>query len=129
MNTHDFNSLIFINMRDFFTSNLFSIGEDVSDTIRREGAGILTDRWLVQFDFKNVDDYPCHFSHTIGEMYKDWMNDCEWVPENGAFIHNVQIICASPYKHWILKDEELDFQQFIEEVKYYFYIRLIPEFN
>lgn len=124
MTTHEFNTSIFTNMRYHYNEKAICpfIWNDIKQEYQ-ERRDELNQHWLVQFDYENVDGETKHFSRTIGVMYEDWWGQCIYVPENDALIRNVKVICNSVYTSWDLKDEELLFVDFIEDLEQYFNLK------
>lgn len=48
----------------------------------------------VQFFTYNVDEMLIPMCLSIDKLWADWYGDCNYVPENGAYIHALWIICG-----------------------------------
>ena len=118
VSTNKFNQLVFNDMINHLYNKCIN-REEIVGTIDflREKQVALETHWLVEFDFENIDGVSNYFSRTIGAMHDDWWGDCEYVPSNDTWISHVSIICNAPYKHWMLKSEQLSFGDFMEAVR------------
>lgn len=128
VSTHDFNSPIFRDMKEFFENNCVvcnSLLEKYTEQWKKECEQALDCNWLVEFNYYNDNEELCCFSKTIGEVYQDWWTKYDWVPENGTFIFNLRIICNSNYRMWGLKCEEYTFETLMEDLTCCFLLNVI----